>query len=407
MNNLTPVNNEGKIYSKIPEFKDLDNEPSSLGVGSDKNELQKTAEKFLLENVPKALKMTAKNLMIITTVVPAFALDKGGKILKNVGFFIRAAPMALGGVIGEKLAPSKDDVYHAKLIGRLAGLALAAPITIPAIAIELMGRVAHFAGHLHIKGNITEEIDLGIYLKHHFANQSPADLKKEYAYELLKKNPSISIKEINDKFAIKFRNQKEFKDITFDESDLKQYQESIIGSLMDQRKGTVDKLKKELNNDKNINNYIRGIENEVQRQCQSVKLSPELKSEILNRAKAEAIYYVSTQFKIYATSAELRDKCQEFNLPEAYIRNVLKAAGFPEPRVEKALKNLDAHVNKMVKTLKNPDVKLGAIKAFLENDSKGKFLLRNEERKEFLIAHLLKQGLSQEEIDLIFKSKKS
>lgn len=206
--NIPPIGSGAKS-NEVSKMEKTESEPSLLGVGSDQKNLQKTAEKFQFENVPKALKNTAKFFMKVVTAPPALALDLGGGLLKNVGFFMRAVPMALGGAIGEQFSSK-----NAKKIGEAAGFVIAFPITVPAIALEFMGRAAQFAGNLHIKANIAEEFDLGVYLKLNVLQKTLTEIKGEYAKELLRKNPSLTISELNEKFAFKFRNQG-LSDITF------------------------------------------------------------------------------------------------------------------------------------------------------------------------------------------------
>lgn len=369
-----PVSGGDKNY-QIPSPETEPQLKEGMENDSDQKDLQKTAaEKSQFENIPKALKNTAKLLMKVATAPPAFALDFGGGILKNVGFFIRTVPMVLGQAIGEKVAPSKDDVYLAKQIGRVAGFVIASPITIPAIAIEFMGRAAHLAGNLHLKANIKEEIDLGVYLKHHLLGRSPASIKREYGSELLKKDPSLTVEIINEKFKVKFRNQKELQNLRFDDEDMRQHKNFVLGDLQEKREKQVKTLKEKYTKENEKDNYINEIENVVKKQCESLKLPPEFTHEIVNKAKADA----SNEFPIF-----IKEK--------------------------RALKELDRHVKKIKESFKAPDsdiyLELGTIKAFLEKNPQGQFLLENENRKAQLITHLKGRGITEEGIALIFKSK--
>lgn len=275
--NIHPIG-DGKEF-KVPDQKLGELEPQDLGVGSDPNSIPKTAERFQLEDVPKYLKNTAKIFMKVVSAPPAFLLEQGGRIVQNLGFFIRATPMALGRAIGEGIGRQfleKNELERAGLVGAWTAFIVFSPITVPATAVELLGQLAHFAGHLHIKANIKEKIDLGVYLKHHFIGKSPAAIKQEYANEQLKKNPSITKYEINQKIAHKFRNQKDLRNLKTLYTD-----QEIIEELMLKLKPKVLKVHKD--------SYVSKAEKIARNHCESLKIPEELTKKIIKGVKEDAV----------------------------------------------------------------------------------------------------------------------
>jgi hypothetical protein len=295
------------MNNQIPPTGAKDTEPFSLSeregsqppvMDKDSENFEKTVvEKSQLENIPNALKNAAKFLMKVVTAPPAFVLDFAGGILKNGGFFIRAVPMALGGAIGERIGAKLGENKNysegkGRLVGRLAGFAIFSPITVPALAIELFGQCAKLAGSLHIKGNITEELDLGVYLKLHVLGQSPAKIRKDCAKEIRKKDPKLTEEQINAKIQFKFRNQDRFKNVTLE------YSPKSEAPPQDMEREIIrlqNKLKNKFEKDGIVKGYVCTLGNLVKEEYEKRGLSPETTKEKVDIVKTEALIYCITE----------------------------------------------------------------------------------------------------------------
>lgn len=322
-----PRVNKEKGFPEIPREVDKTTvQPPEDSTSSNPDSVVKNAGRIQFEKVPKALKNGAKLLMKVVTAPPAVFLVGVGHVLGPIGFFMRAAPIALGGAIGEKIGSvvETEDKTAPRRIGRLAGFILFSPITVPALALEMLGAVAFFAG-TSLVANIFDKMDLAVTLKHEILSQSGPRIMRDYVTELMKKNPSITREEINVKVKEKLRNQP-FEKLEFDEEDFTSFRYGIMDDLEKKREPGIEKLKQDFNKSKAINTYINGIEKEARTQCEKLKLSPEFTNLIVNRAKRDAVLYVNSKLPIYVTEKELREKCEEIGLPENFIKEIIRAS---------------------------------------------------------------------------------
>lgn len=426
---LTPLKGKNFFDRIFDSKKPTEIEPNE-NLGTDSEHLAKTAEKFQFENVPKALKNTAKIIMKVVTAPPAFVLDFGGGILKNTGFFMRAVPMALGGAIGEKISPQY------KKIGENIGFALASPITVPALAIETLGRCAELAGSLHMKGNITEELDLGVYMKFHLLDKTPKSIMDEYVKEIRHKNPTMSAEEINNKIQNKFRNQgKDFENLKYTEFD-RQFDDSLkveTGELKAEDKKIEESsgidMEEEMENLKyrfdrvgNVSEFVNAVGELVKRDSEKMHLSPETTKERVDSEKTEALIYCMNK------KAGMEEKLffiigedEEYEFRNGVLNNLQKNLELSNDSLEivkkegekiaerlEGQRKLEAYVKKVVVLLTANNksmaevLKTSSIINFLKTNDAAPFFRENMLERDLLKAQCKKLGLSNKSIRMIF-----